>query len=300
MRALEAQGRSPTTQAIARTILRRSLRHAERFGRVTRNVAALTDPPKRSGHKLDDSLSAEEAAQVIQAAKGDRLGALAIFVLSTGARQAEVLDLRWGDLDLDAGIATIHGTKSRSSDRKIALAPFVVTALRDHRKRQAVEHLAARSWPTRSPAGLHHHHRDPLPREERLGLVEPVDCASWGGPAPLPRHSPHGRHADAERRRPPRGRLRDAWPLRLRHHQGHLRQGPARAATHSRRRHGAAVGAGVKPEEHGTADLPRLERALALAASRADADRQADPDRWARAAEAHLAIALRAEAPLLA
>jgi integrase len=146
IRALEARGLSSTSQAHARTILRRALRHAERFGRVSRNVAALTDPPKRSGHKLDDSLSPEEAAKVMKAAEGDRLGALATFVLATGARQGEVLALRWDDLDLKAGVATIHGTKTRSSARKVALAPFVVSALGEHQKRQKVERMAAPLW----------------------------------------------------------------------------------------------------------------------------------------------------------
>jgi integrase len=148
MRALEAKGRSPTTQAMARTILRRSLRHAERFERVTRNVAAIAEPPKRSGHKVDDSLDEEEANKVMAAAKGDRLEALALVMLTTGARQSELLDLRWTDLDLDAvqPTATIHGTKSRSSARRIALAPFVVTALREHGTRQKVERMAAKSW----------------------------------------------------------------------------------------------------------------------------------------------------------
>jgi integrase len=146
MRALERRGLSPTTQAIARRILRRSLRHAEQFGNVSRNVAAIVDPPKFAGHKLDDSLSPEEAAKVIKAAESDRLGALAVFVLATGARQGEALDLRWSDLDLDAGTATIHGTKSRASVRQVGLPAFAVTALRQHRKRQRDERMAAPLW----------------------------------------------------------------------------------------------------------------------------------------------------------
>ncbi len=150
MRALERQGLSANTQGKARTILRRSLRIAERHGRVNRNVAALTDPPKLSGHKLDDSLSAEEAAKVIQAAEGDRLGALAVFVLAIGARQGEALDLRWSDLDLDAGVVSIHGTKSASSDRKVALPGFVADALKEHRRRQRNERMAAPKWADQS------------------------------------------------------------------------------------------------------------------------------------------------------
>jgi hypothetical protein len=89
MRALEKKGLSPTTQAKARTILRRSLTHAERFGRVSRNVAALTDAPRHSEAKLDDALDTTDAAAVLAAAKGDRLEALAVLVLAVGLRQGE-------------------------------------------------------------------------------------------------------------------------------------------------------------------------------------------------------------------
>lgn len=146
LRALERRGLSAGSQAHARTILRRALRHAERFGRVNRNVAALVDPPKRGGHRIDDALSPEEAAKVIKVAADDRLGALAAFVLATGARQGEALGMRWSDIDLDAGIATVHGTKTKASVREVALPAFVVTALRDHRKRQNIERMAAPMW----------------------------------------------------------------------------------------------------------------------------------------------------------
>ena len=122
MRALERRGLSATTQKKARTILRRALTVAERYGRVSRNVAALTDAPKDAGQSvIDDALDADEAAKVLEAAKGDRLEALAVLVLAVGVRQGEALDLRWSDLDLDAGTMTVYGTKSTASDRRVAL-----------------------------------------------------------------------------------------------------------------------------------------------------------------------------------
>ncbi len=146
MRSLERKGRSPTTQRKARTILRRSLTVAERYGRVPRNAAALTDAPKDRGSLLDDTMDASEAAKVLDAARGDRLEALAVVVLAVGLRQAEALGLRWGDLDLDAGVAAVAGTKSTASVRTVALPPFLVAALRRHRARQGEERLAAKVW----------------------------------------------------------------------------------------------------------------------------------------------------------
>lgn len=146
MRSLEAKGLSPTTQRKARTILRRALGQAERFGRVTRNVAALTDAPKDGGSKVDDALDAESAVQVLDAARGDRLEALAVLVLAVGVRKSEALDLRWADLDLDAATVTVIKSKTDAGVRRIGLPPFAVTALRQHRAAQAAEQLAAWRW----------------------------------------------------------------------------------------------------------------------------------------------------------
>ncbi len=146
MRALEKKGLSGTTQKKARTILRRSLTVAERFGRVTRNVAALTDAPKDGGSKLDDALDAEATAKVLAVAKGDRLEALAVLVLAIGLRKGEALDLRWSDLDLDRSAVTVMGTKSSSSVRTVALPPYVVATLRRHAARQVQQRVAAKVW----------------------------------------------------------------------------------------------------------------------------------------------------------
>ena len=146
MRALEGKGLSPTTVKMARTVLRRALTHAERFERVTRNAAALTDAPKRTGSRTDDALHADEAGRVLAAARGDRLEALAVVVLAVGVRQAEALDLRWDDIDLDTSSATIHGTKTTASDRQVALPGLAEEALRRHRAAQAVERMAATYW----------------------------------------------------------------------------------------------------------------------------------------------------------
>jgi integrase len=147
MRALEARGLSPTTQRKARTILRRALTIAQQWGRVSRNVAALTDPPKNSGEsKIDDALDADQAAKVLDAAKGDRLEALAVLVLAVGVRQGEALALRWSDLDLRRATMTVHGTKSAASDRNVPLPALAVAALSDHQRRQKVERMAAPLW----------------------------------------------------------------------------------------------------------------------------------------------------------
>jgi integrase len=146
LRALEAKGLSTSTQRTARTILRRGLTVAERYGRVSRNAAALTDPPRHAESKLDDALDADEAAKVLGAAEGDRLEALALLVLAVGLRQGEALDLRWSDLDLEAGTVTVVKSKTGAGVRTVALPTFAVAALRDHRARQRNDRMAAPLW----------------------------------------------------------------------------------------------------------------------------------------------------------
>jgi integrase len=160
LRALEVAGRSARTRQYTRAVLRRALRWAEQNGLVMRNVAALVDGPRKVGTKLDDALTAAEAETVIAAARGDRLEALAVVALGLGLRKGEALALRWADVDLDAETLTVRGTlkrrkgsglyvdtpKTADAARTVPLVAGTLEALRDHRKHQAAERLAARLW----------------------------------------------------------------------------------------------------------------------------------------------------------
>ncbi|HEY2304192.1 MAG TPA: tyrosine-type recombinase/integrase [Acidimicrobiales bacterium] len=146
MRALEAQGLSARSRADARTVLRMALAQAERWGKVTRNAAALVAAPSLGGARLDDALDAEQAAKVLDTAAHDRLGAIAALVIGTGMRQGEARALRWDDVDLDAGTVSVVKAKTPAGVRTIALPGFVVAALRAHQRGQKAERLAAPIW----------------------------------------------------------------------------------------------------------------------------------------------------------
>jgi integrase len=51
---------------------------------------------------------------MLAAAAGDRLEALYVLALSTGAREGELVALRWSDVDLDAGVVRIRRTLLRT------------------------------------------------------------------------------------------------------------------------------------------------------------------------------------------
>lgn len=105
----------------------------------------------------DQCWSTEQARTLVAATADDRLGALWATMLGTGMRRGEALALRWEDIDLDAGtlhvrrsVTTVRGQvvesdggKTDAAARRIVLGADLVAVLRDHRKRQAAERLAA-------------------------------------------------------------------------------------------------------------------------------------------------------------
>ena len=173
LRHLEDRGLSPRTRQYARAVLRRALQLALVDGLVTRNVAALVDGPKKGTTRLDDAMTAAEARRVLEAASGDRLEALAVIILTLGLRRGEALALRWEGADLRNGTLTVNGTlsfvprqglvvstpKTMSGARTIPLVEPALSALREHKRRQAQEHLLAGSlwhdggWVFTTPTG---------------------------------------------------------------------------------------------------------------------------------------------------
>jgi integrase len=142
-------GLSPRTCQHARAILRASLTRAMKWGYVSRNVAALVDPPRVPRAEIKP-LTPDQARQLLTAAGSHRFGALVTVALALGLRQGEALGLRWEDVDLEAGVLHVRHSlqypkgggwvlvepKSERSRRTIALPQIVITALRAHRLRQ--------------------------------------------------------------------------------------------------------------------------------------------------------------------
>lgn len=137
-------------------MLKSALEHAVREEEIPRNVARNvrmgTPRPRRF-----EPLTAEEARAFLAATDGHRLSALFELALRTGLRKGELLGLRWEDLDLAGGTASIRRTlqrtnsggltalptKTQSSDRRIALPTECVRSLEQHRERQTREREAA-------------------------------------------------------------------------------------------------------------------------------------------------------------
>lgn len=92
----------------------------------------------------------EEAARLLEAASGHRLFALFRLALATGMRIGEIAALRWEDVDFERGRIRVARTVSGKgydrpkTGRGVRTVPVdleTVSALREHKKRQAEERL---------------------------------------------------------------------------------------------------------------------------------------------------------------
>jgi len=152
------KGRSAKTIANASAVLHLALETAVRWRLIPYNPAALVHPPRHARPEMK-VLSAEQARHMVDAsdARNDPLATLWALALGTGARQGELLALRWGDLDADHGRLHIQRSliyvkgelnvtaepKTRSSSRTIHLSDGLVGRLVAHRKAEAEAALRA-------------------------------------------------------------------------------------------------------------------------------------------------------------
>jgi integrase len=112
---LIAAGKSPTTAASVRVILRRALADALRDGLVARNVAALARPPRRPARDIE-YLDASQLRRLFEVAAAEPLGPAVIVAATTGLRQGELLGLAWQDVDLEAGTLVVRRALARAWD----------------------------------------------------------------------------------------------------------------------------------------------------------------------------------------
>ena len=161
--ALDALSSSHSTRylQLGRAALARATKYAEAHDRVGRNVATLVEPPKGQEGRLSRSFTLDQARALLEAASGSRLNAYVVLSLTVGVRTEEARQLCWDHLDLD-GDRDAHppvppsvavwrsvrqggDTKTPKSRRTLALPQAAVQALKEHRKRQAEDRLAAGS-----------------------------------------------------------------------------------------------------------------------------------------------------------
>jgi integrase len=152
---------SAATVNLLRSILSRLFNEAVKRGDVERNpMQALprfrTRPDEHS--QVQQPLTLQEVQQLLAAARGHELELFVVLAVATGMRRGEILGLRYGDIDAAAGELVITRTvsevrvsegderrktrivvlppKTKASERRLWLAPEVLSALERHRWRE--------------------------------------------------------------------------------------------------------------------------------------------------------------------
>ncbi len=154
VQTLNDSGLGVRTVQQVHAVLRNALEQAVRDEAVARNVAKLVKV-KTPTYEVGRGLTVAQAKSLLHAVSGERLQALYVLAIYLGLRRAEVLGLRWDDIDLDAerlqvtqtlqrveGSLQLLPPKTRHSRRTVPLPPPCVEALRQHRARQDRERLA--------------------------------------------------------------------------------------------------------------------------------------------------------------
>jgi integrase len=153
----KSEGLSPRTTRYLHSIIHRALADALKWGLVARNVADAADPPsqKATRARSPKTWSAAELRAFLERVRDDRLYAMWLLYATTGLRRGEALALKWAQLDLEHGQASISEAsvtvgyaiqestpKTDRGRRSVALDPATVAAMREHRRAQAAERLA--------------------------------------------------------------------------------------------------------------------------------------------------------------
>jgi integrase len=126
-------------------VLFQSLKFAVHQGYLGRNPAELVDPPS-SRNKAMRTMTPAEVEALLDAAQGSYYYPVIYTAIITGLRQAELLGLRWRDIDLDmlsisvsqelykrGGICLFNEPKTAHSRRRVAMTPKLACFLREYK-----------------------------------------------------------------------------------------------------------------------------------------------------------------------
>jgi integrase len=134
---------SPRTVNKTITVLKLIFKHAVVWGFLKENPARFVERPREKRREMD-YLTPDEVRRLLEASSPEFYPLFSTAVL-TGARQGELLALKWGDVDLEQGVMYVrrshhpeHGfvePKSAKSSRAICLSPELVRILAIHKVR---------------------------------------------------------------------------------------------------------------------------------------------------------------------
>ncbi|MFJ7229795.1 tyrosine-type recombinase/integrase [Streptomyces tendae] len=150
---------SARTVQYVHAVLRSALQQAMREELIARNVARIVETPTVTPKEVRP-LDGAEARILLKTARGHRLYALWLLLVSTGLRRGEALALTWSDVDLTNRQLRVRrnvqrirrellfGTpKTTRSIRTVSMPQHLVRALTHHREQQERERkVAGKKW----------------------------------------------------------------------------------------------------------------------------------------------------------
>ena len=147
-------GLSPTTVRRIHNVLHKAFSTAVKWQLLQVNPADAVDAPRQNKNEMS-YLTRDQVEDFLEAAGDSSYKPLYLTAIMTGLRRGELLGLRWSDVDLATGQATIKQTivklhdgslaverpKTKSSARTVAFSSSVIATLKDHKRAQAEHRL---------------------------------------------------------------------------------------------------------------------------------------------------------------
>lgn len=103
-------------------VLSQSLKYGVRQGYLWRNPCDMVDPPSPHRNTMR-TLTIDEAVKLLEVAKDSFFYPIIYLAISTGLRQAEILGLRWRDIDLDMASLSVNQVLYKSGTKAIFKEP---------------------------------------------------------------------------------------------------------------------------------------------------------------------------------
>ena len=182
-------GLSPQSRRHIHRILKAALGRAVEQQVIARNPADVLARhlPKVERQEMK-TLTAGQAARLLEAIKRNRVYWPVLVALSTGMRRGEILALRWKNIDLDRGVArvveSLEQTKTAlrfkppktEKARAITLPSFTVEELRRLKRHQAEELLALGVRQSGETLACARHDGEPMPPRSLTHEFAKVAC----------------------------------------------------------------------------------------------------------------------------
>jgi integrase len=152
---------SPRVVRYVHAVLNSAFKQAVKWDMLQRNPCALVELPRMERKEMK-AMTPDEVKALLSVIAGTRANALFMFALTTGMRPQEYLALKWSDLEMDKGTATVRRAlvwpqkkgndgwyfdepKTSRARRTIPLPASMVKALADHKRKQGADRLKAGS-----------------------------------------------------------------------------------------------------------------------------------------------------------